>query len=92
MGIGSVVKSVTKAVTKAATSIVGGASGIATGMVLDAITQKKPKVKADTGALRAEAAATANLRKNLFATDYGILGEEVSEVGNTKRRGSILGN
>lgn len=89
MGFG---KSVVKSVTKAVTSVVGGASGIATGAIMDAINPKKPKVKADTGVLRAEAAATANLRKNLFATDYGILGEEVSEVGNTKRRGSILGN
>ena len=81
-----------KSVVKAVTSAIGGASGIATGAIMDAGNPKKPKVKADTGALRAEAAATANLRKNLFATDYGILGEEVSEVGNTKRRGSILGN
>lgn len=87
MGLGSVVKSVTKAVT----SVVGGASGIATGLIANELLGKKPKVKADTSALRAEAAATANQRKNMFMTDYGVLGEEVDEVGK-KKRGSIFGN
>ena len=90
--MGFSIPKVIKSVANVATSAIGGVGGIATGAIMDVVNPKKPKVKADTSALKAEAAATANLRKNLFATDYGILGEEVSEVGNTKRRGSILGN
>ena len=44
-----------------------------------------------TASLQKEARDTSKQRQALFATEGGILGEEVEGVGR-KKRGTILGN
>ena len=59
----------------------------------EAVEGKKKKVssRGAVSELQSEADKTAKQRQALFATEGGILGEEVESVGK-KKRGTILGN
>lgn len=86
--------SVTKAIKKIASFTLAGA---ATKALIGEDKKKSSVNKAmlaqglATASLQKEARDTSKQRQALFATEGGILGEEVEGVGR-KKRGTILGN
>ena len=75
--------------------------GLVTAMTLGTVDLNKQKsvssgkaqaiAAAQAASLQKEARDTSRQRQALFATEGGILGEEVEGVGR-KKRGTILGN
>lgn len=75
-----------------------GSVGKVIGDAVSAVTlgtvdlKKKPKVKTDAAAqLEQDKTDNSKKRKALYSTQGGVLGEEVTQVGNTNR-GNLFGN